>query len=154
MQPDLQLDNAPPKSDAVPASKPQSVGEKASLDSKSHGGLSREPSRELFNRKQKNNKEALELKQIQQTIQRHAEVAKQKLLAKADFKDFFVRVCGDQSKKAARLTKPKFRQFLVHRFGINIGEKVGIILDFNQAVTSVTYVEQIAQILKERSLIN
>ena len=116
--------------------------------------MSREASREQFNKRIRSQKDASELKKIQQAISAQADIVRSSLLNDNKFKDFFANICGDQSKKAARLSKQKFKQFLQHHFGINIGEKACIMLDFSQAVTSQTYIDQVVNILKESPLMN
>jgi hypothetical protein len=65
-----------------------------------------------------------------------------------------MKMCNDTNKKAARLTKVKFRHFLAQKYGINIAEKLCIIFDFNQQVNFQIFVEQISTIMKDRALMN
>ena len=57
-------------------------------------------------------------------------MVKNKLLEGSEY--FMKNLCNDTNKKAARLTKAKFRHFLAQKYGINIAEKLCIIFDFNQ----------------------
>ena len=85
-------------------------------------------------------------------ISRQAEIVKNKL---GDGSDHFMKnLCNDNSKKTARLTKAKFRNFLAHKYGIAIAEKLCIIFDFNQQVNFQIFVEQVTTIIKDRALMN
>jgi hypothetical protein len=66
--------------------------------------------------------------------------------------EFFMKICGDNSIKSAKLTKAKFKTFLAKCFGENLAEKLSIIIDFNKTINFDEYIDQIVSIMKDRSL--
>lgn len=68
-------------------------------------------------------------------------------------KEHFSKLCGESTKqKTARFTRKKFVNYLSQRYGPEIAEKIGLMIDFSQIITFTSFVDQLVSILKSRDL--
>jgi len=69
--------------------------------------------------------------------------------------NYFMTVCGEGGSefvKATRLSKAKFKTFLMQRYGPAIAEKFQNLFDWSQALDFTMYALQLEQILKNKDV--